>query len=78
MRSWLLVGALWIGGSAFAAEPLKIEDEGDDGSLIIRGKVQKPEVVVVIRRENLDRGFALDLKESFLERIVEALRLPPF
>ena len=64
-------------GAALAAEPIKLDDD-DSGALIIRGKVQKPEVVVVIRRENLDRGFVLDLKESFLDRIVEAVRLPPF
>lgn len=74
MRLTVLVGWLTLSAGAAAAEPLEVTPDAE----IIRGRVQKPEVVVVIRRENLDRGFVLDLKESFLDRIVEAVRLPPF
>lgn len=50
----------------------------EDGGFKIVGKVQKPEVVIVIRRENLDKGFQLQLTEDFLHRVVEAVEDPPF
>lgn len=45
---------------------------------VISSKVPKPEVVVVVRRENLDKGFVLDLRETFLPKILEAVELAPF
>lgn len=67
---------------ARAADPTPIELDGQgsntDDPYYIQGRVQRPEVTVVIQRENLDRGFVLDLKESFLMRITEALRQAPF
>ena len=45
---------------------------------IIEGEVQKPEVTVVISRENLNKAYQFELKESFLPKIVEALEHPPF
>ena len=67
---------------ARAADPTPIELDGQganaDDPFYIQGRVQRPEVTVVIQRENLDRGFVLDLKESFLIRITEALRQAPF
>lgn len=74
------LGLLLASASAFAAEPqpLEIDPDAEEDPSIIRGEVPRPEVVVVIRRENLDRGFVLDLKESFLERISESLRQAPF
>ncbi|MFT4627787.1 MAG: putative Holliday junction resolvase-like endonuclease [Myxococcota bacterium] len=46
--------------------------------IVIEGEVQKPEVTIVISRENLNKSYELKLEESFLKRIVDALRLPPF
>ncbi len=50
----------------------------EGGAFVIQGKVQKPEVVVVIKRESVDRSFNLDLDERFLDRIVSALNEAPF
>lgn len=50
----------------------------DDDELVIVGEVQKPEVTVVISRENLNKAYELELKESFLPKIVESVEKPPF
>jgi hypothetical protein len=64
----------------FAAPAMAQDDElqFEDEMFVIKGEVQKPEVVVVISRENLDKGFELELRESFLDKIVDALREAPF
>ena len=76
---WTL-GLLLASAVAHAADPqpLEVDPDAEEDPSIIRGEVPRPEVVVVIRRENLDRGFVLDLKESFLGRIAESLRQSPF
>ena len=65
--------------------PARAQDEADqpgysfdDDDLVIVGEVQKPEVTVVISRENLNKKFELELKESFLPKIVDAVKKPPF
>lgn len=82
MMRWFtaLVCTAILGGSAIAQDAPSDEQAllFEDGAFVIKGKVQKPEVVVVITRDNLDKGFNLELKESFLPRIVEALDHPPF
>lgn len=45
---------------------------------VIEGEVRKPEVVVYISRQNLEDRYQLELRESFLPKIVEAVRHPPF
>lgn len=44
----------------------------------IVGEVQKPEVIVLISRENLNKAYELELAESFLDKIVESVEQPPF
>jgi hypothetical protein len=46
--------------------------------LVIEGEVQKPEITVVISRENLNKAYLIELKESFLHKILESVRKPPF
>jgi hypothetical protein len=67
--------ALLIATVAFAQET---PEENAAGDIVIRGLVQKPEITVVIVRENLNRDYELDLRESFLDRIPEAVSRPPF
>ena len=55
-------------GSAFA-KPMDFE---------VVGEVQKPEVTVVISRENLNKSYDLKLEESFLKKIIESVEMPPF
>jgi hypothetical protein len=45
---------------------------------IIRGKVHKPEVMMLITRQNLNTNYKLDLRETFLPKIVEAVNSQPF
>lgn len=44
----------------------------------IVGEVQKPDVTVVISRENLNKAYKLELQESFLDKIVESVEHEPF
>ncbi len=86
IRSVVLVLAFVAGPRALAQEeaPPAPRPVGEDalrfegGAFVIQGKVQKPEVVVVIKRESVDRSFNLDLDERFLDRIVTALSDAPF
>lgn len=48
------------------------------GELEVVGKVQKPEITIFITRQNLDTDFNLELKESFIPRIVESVEKKPF
>lgn len=76
-----LVGLLFLATPAMAQDkpaekPPSYGFEDDD--LVIVGEVQKPEVTVVISRENLNKAYQLELKESFLPKVVEAVKKAPF
>jgi hypothetical protein len=45
---------------------------------VIVGEVLKPEITVVISRENLNKVYDLKLDEDLLDKIVESVREPPF
>ena len=45
---------------------------------VIEGEVQKPEVTVFLTRQNLNDRYQLELQESFLPKIIEAVRHTPF
>ena len=44
----------------------------------IEGKVQKPEITIFITRQNLHTDYQLDLRESFIPKIVESVEMKPF
>ncbi|TNE92012.1 MAG: hypothetical protein EP330_03400 [Deltaproteobacteria bacterium] len=44
----------------------------------IEVEVQKPEVAVFISRENLHKNYRLELRESFVPRILESVENAPF
>lgn len=44
----------------------------------IIGEVQKPEVAVFITRQNLNKAYQLELKESFLPKIIQSVEKAPF
>lgn len=80
---------VWLGTLLALAGPAFGQDEGeeeptgeelqfDDDLFVIKGEVQKPEVVVWISRENLNKGFEVILRESFVDKIVESLYETPF
>lgn len=48
------------------------------GTIDLKGTVQKPEILVVITRQNLNSTYTMELKESFLPQIVESVDGKPF
>jgi hypothetical protein len=44
----------------------------------ITGEVQRPQVSVLITRQNLNDPYEMELKESFLPKILDAVEHPPF
>ena len=73
-----VVGFAPLAANAQDAEPAAPSYSFEDDDLVIVGEVQKPEVTVVISRENLNKSYELELKESFLPKIVEAVKKAPF
>jgi hypothetical protein len=45
---------------------------------VIVGEVLKPEITVVISRENLNKAYELKLDEDILNKIVESVKSAPF
>jgi hypothetical protein len=79
---WLAVAAVMAMGSGLSsaawAQDAPEEEEEESLGVIITGRVQKPEVNVVIGRDNLNKGFTIQLTESFLDRIKQSVTRPPF
>jgi hypothetical protein len=72
-----------IGACALLVLGLIASDPAVAGSMtfedfVIEGEVLKPEVTIVISRENLNKPYFLELKESFLQKIIDALEHHPF
>jgi hypothetical protein len=57
---------------AHAENALRFEDQK------IVGKIQKPEIQILITKQNLTPKYELELKESFLPKIVQAVEEKPF
>ncbi len=72
MRAFVMLAGVLLSAPAWA------QANEDERGLVITGKIQRPEVQVIIGRDNLDKGFELRLEESFLKRILEVLTKPPF
>ena len=53
------------------------QDFSDDDFVIV-GEILKPEITVVISRENLNKAYDLRLEESFLEKIIQSVEKAPF
>ena len=71
-RSWLVLPLLALSTGSVAA-PREVYDE-----FVVVGEVLKPEITLVISRENLNKPFDLKLDENFLDRIIQSVREPPF
>lgn len=57
---------------ALAAPAITFEEEK------VVGKIQKPEIQILITKQNLTPKYELELKESFLPKIVRSVDLKPF
>jgi hypothetical protein len=64
-----------LGASVARAGAFKFSDTEAEA---IIGEIQKPDVTVVISRENLNKAYDMQLSESFIERIVRAVETDPF
>ena len=74
-RASLGLGLLFltVHGEALAAgKPLVIE------AIEVEAKIKKPEIPIFMNRENLNTDYRLELKESFLPKIVESVEKKPF
>jgi hypothetical protein len=45
---------------------------------VVEGELLKPEITVIIARENLNKAYELKLDESFLDKILGSVQQPPF
>ena len=45
---------------------------------VIEGEVQKPEITIFITRQNLGTEYVLELKESFIPKILKSVEKKPF
>lgn len=52
--------------------------ETETDEFVVVGEVLKPEITVVISRENLNKAYELKLDESFLQKIIESVEHAPF
>jgi predicted NACHT family NTPase len=74
-RLWLVVAAVAGFGSVAAAQSrtvLLLEEE------VIKGEVQKPTVTLFVSRQNINTDATLELRESFVPRIIESVEKKPF
>ena len=46
--------------------------------IAVEGRVQKPVIDIFMRRQNLNTDYKLELRESFLPKIVESIDKKPF
>ena len=67
----ILAASLWS-LPAFAAPKIVFKET------TIQGEVQKPEVTQFMSRQNLNKAYDLVLKESFLQKITDAVEHAPF
>jgi hypothetical protein len=73
-----VVGLFGLAPVAYAqdANPLNLDEEED--GFVILGKEHLPDFTVLIDRENLSKAYDLELKESFLPKIIKAVQNDPF
>lgn len=56
--------------------PMNLDQE--ESGFVIIGKEHLPDFTILIDRENLSKAYDLELKESFLPKIIEAVKNSPF
>lgn len=68
----VIFGMLWAGAAGAQERTLRFEEQK------IVGKIQKPEIQILITRQKLTPPYELELKESFLPKVVAAAEEKPF
>ena len=70
--SLLLLATSWSHTADAQSRRLVFEEQ------VIEGEVQKPEITLVITRQNLNTDYNLDLRKSFIPEIVKSVEKAPF
>jgi hypothetical protein len=68
----IFLGAIVTNNHAYG-ERFVFEEE-----FVVEGEVQKPEVTVVVSRENLNKAYVFELEETFLSKIIQSVESEPF
>ena len=78
MRSILALATLaMLTAGPAVAQTEATESDGYEPGVII-GERPSPQVMVVISRKNLEAGYTVELRESFLPQIIESVESGPF
>ena len=72
MRFSTLLALCAFAPSVATAAPMRFEETE------ITGEYLKPEITVVISRENLNKNYEVELKASFIEKILKSVDEQPF
>lgn len=74
MRSlrFLLVLAAFVPNVALAQQSFSFKETA------VVGKIQKPEIQILITKQNLTPKYDLELRESFLPKIIQSVDQKPF
>jgi hypothetical protein len=72
-RMLLVLLALASLGTAHAQGRRMVIEEID-----VVGKVRKPEILIFVSRQNLSTDYQLELKESFVPKVIQSVEQKPF
>lgn len=70
----LAAGVIWAPAALAQSRGRRITFE----EIEVKGKVQKPEITIFISRQNLNPEYNLDLRQSFVPKILESIDKKPF
>lgn len=72
VRSLMILALALAPTAAHAERAITFEEQ------TLVGKIQKPEIQILITKQNLTPKYELELKENFLPKIVQSVDLKPF
>ena len=70
---WIVCFAFFAPSTADAQARRLVFEE-----ISVEGRVQKPVIDIFMRRQNLHTDYKLELRESFLPKIIESVEKKPF
>jgi hypothetical protein len=59
------------------AQDRPVSEFAEEEGFIVRGEIQKPEVFITINRNNAGKAYELELRESFIPKILESMKKNP-
>ena len=70
---WIVLVSV-LGSSSADAQTRRLVFE----EISVEGRVQKPVIDIFMRRQNLHADYKLELRESFLPKIIKSVEKKPF